>query len=58
MRISIDVIIDDDKIDDTNEEVALDANIFQPKVIALYLLYFWSNMSMRRGNFRTNDLAV
>ena len=56
MRISIDVIIDGDKIDDTNEEVALDANIFQHKVIALYLLYLSSNL--RRGNFRTNDLAV
>ena len=36
-RISIDVIIDGDKIDDTNEEVALDANIFQHKVIALII---------------------
>ena len=56
LRISIDVIIDGDRIDYTNEEVALDANIFQHKVIALYLLYFSSNL--RRGNFRTNDLAV
>ena len=37
MRITIDVIIDGDKIDDTNEEVALDANIFQHKVIALII---------------------
>ena len=37
MRISIDVIIDGDKIDDTNEEVALDANIFQHKDIAQIL---------------------
>ena len=28
MRISIDVIIDGDKNDDTNEEIALDAYIF------------------------------
>ena len=37
MRSSNDVIIDGDKIDDTNEEVALDANIFQHKVIALII---------------------
>ena len=37
MRSSNDVIIDGDKIDDTNEEVALDANIFQHEVIALII---------------------
>ena len=37
MRISIDVIIDGDKNDDTNEELALDAYIFQHKVIALII---------------------
>ena len=37
MRISIDVIIDGDKNDDTNEEIALDAFIFQHKVIALII---------------------
>ena len=37
MRISQDVIRDGDKIDDTNEEIALDAYIFQLKVIALFI---------------------
>ena len=37
MRTSQDVIRDGDKIDDTNEEIALDANIFQHKVIALII---------------------
>ena len=37
MRISQDVIRDGAKIDDTNEEVALDENIFQLKVIALFI---------------------
>ena len=37
MRSSNDDIIDGDKIDDTNEEVTLDANIFQHKVIALII---------------------
>ena len=37
MRISIDVILDGDKNDDTNEEIALDAFIFQHKVIALII---------------------
>ena len=38
MRTSQDVIRDGDKIDDTiNEEIALDANIFQLKVIALFI---------------------
>ena len=40
MRISIDVIIDGDKNDDTNEDVVLNAYIFQHKVIALIIVLF------------------